>query len=109
MTHPIANWLYLPPHEQKAALDKVLALRDTAPNPLDSGLPIEAIKWFYKTELPRLAKRPEIYKQVVDRIDELVIKQSEIATTIKTKHKKEQSETVLALQAEVKKPELAIA
>jgi hypothetical protein len=69
--HPIANWLYLPSHEQIAALDKVIAFRDKSVNPLEPGLPAEAIEWFWETELPRLAKRPEVRQQALARCNEI--------------------------------------
>ena len=76
--HPIANWLLLPPHEQRAALDKVLQFRDAA-DPMASGLPEAAVRWFYTEELPRLAQRADVRHQVEARIDELVSEQSSIA------------------------------
>lgn len=77
--HPIANWLLLPPHEQRAALDKVIQFRDAAPDPTASGLPEAAVAWFYSEQLPRLCNRPEVRQQVEARIDELVSEQSSIA------------------------------
>jgi len=49
--HPVANWLRLPPGEQRRALDQVLALRD-AGDPMASGLPPAAVDWFWSEELP---------------------------------------------------------
>ena len=45
--HPVANWLRLPAHETRRALDKVLDIRDKSDDPLASGLPPAAIEWFY--------------------------------------------------------------
>lgn len=77
--HPIANWLLLPPVEQRRALDKVMQFRDAAPDPMASGLPPAAERWFWDEELPRLVTRPEVRRQVEERIDELVTQQSDIA------------------------------
>ena len=45
--HPVANWLLLPAHETRRALEKVLDIRDKSDDPLASGLPPAAIEWFY--------------------------------------------------------------
>jgi hypothetical protein len=45
-----------------------------------SGLPPAAERWFYEEELPRLVTRPEVRRQVEERIDELVTQQSDIAS-----------------------------
>jgi hypothetical protein len=73
--HPVANWLYLPPNEQRAALDKVITFRDKSANPQASGLPQEALEWFWRIELPRLVRRPEVRKQADARIEELIQQQ----------------------------------
>ena len=70
--HPICNWLMLPAHEQKRALDKVLDFRDKSENPMESGMPPEAIQWFFSEELPRLCTRPDVRIQVETRIQELL-------------------------------------
>jgi len=85
--HPIANWLMLPPHEQRAALDKVIQLRDAAPDPMASGLPAAAVAWFYDEELPRLAQRPDVRRQIEARIDDLVAQQSDIAQAMDLRHR----------------------
>jgi hypothetical protein len=70
--HPCANWLRLPAHEQRRALDKVLDFRDKSANPMESGMPPAAIEWFYSEELPRLCTRPDVRLQVEERIRELM-------------------------------------
>jgi len=70
--HPCANWLRLPAHEQRRALDKVLDFRDKSENPMESGMPPEAIQWFYAEELPRLCTRPDVRAQVEAHIQELL-------------------------------------
>ena len=70
--HPVANWLRLPAHETRRALDKVLEFRDKASDPNASGMPKEAITWFYETELPKLCLRPEVRLQVEQHIQELL-------------------------------------
>ena len=85
--HPIAHWLVLPPHEQRAALDKVIQFRDAAPDPMASGLPEAAEKWFYDEELPRLAQRPDVRRQIEARVDDLVAQQSDIAQAMDLRHR----------------------
>jgi len=85
--HPVANWLMLPPHEQRAALDKVIQFRDAAPDPMASGLPAAAEKWFYTEELPRLAQRPDVRRQIEARVDDLVAQQSDIAQAMDLRHR----------------------
>ena len=70
--HPCANWLRLPAHETRRALDKVLDFRDKASDPHASGMPKEAITWFYETELPKLCLRPDVRIQVSQQIQELL-------------------------------------
>ena len=70
--HPICNWLLLPPHETRRALDKVLDFRDKSENPMASGLPPAAVEWFYSEELPRLCMRPDVRLQVEAHIQELL-------------------------------------
>lgn len=106
--HPIANWLLLPPHEQRAALDKVMQFRDAAPDPLASGLPAAAVAWFYAEELPRLAQRPDVRRQVEERIDDLVAQQSDIAQAMDLRHRA-LMERLQFLQAEVARLEGVLA
>ena len=70
--HPCANWLRLPAHEQRRALDKVLDFRDKSANPMESGMPSAAIEWFYSEELPRLCTRLDVRAQVEAHIQELL-------------------------------------
>ena len=70
--HPVANWLRLPAHETRRALDKVLDFRDKSENPMESGMPEAAIAWFYSEELPRLCTRPDVRIQVEAHIQELL-------------------------------------
>ena len=70
--HPVANWLRLPAHETRRALDKVLEFRDKASDPNARGLPPAAIDWFYGEELPRLCMRPDVRLQVEQQIQELL-------------------------------------
>ena len=70
--HPCANWLRLPAHETRRALDKVLDFRDKQSDPNASGMPPAALNWFYSEELPRLALRADIRLQVEQRIQELL-------------------------------------
>lgn len=70
--HPVCNWLRLPPGEQRRALDQVLRLRDQSADPMASGLPPEAIGWFWAEELPRLVNRPDVRPQIEARVSELL-------------------------------------
>ena len=70
--HPCANWLRLPAHETRRALDKVLDFRDKQADPNASGMPPAAITWFYETELPRLCMRPDVRAQVSAHVEELL-------------------------------------
>ena len=106
--HPVANWLMLPPHEQRAALDTVLALRDASPDPLASGLPAAAVAWFYDEELSRLAQRPDVRRQIEARVDELVAQQSDIAQAMDLRHRA-QLERLQFLQSEVARLEGVLA
>ena len=106
--HPIANWLVLPPHEQRAALDRVIQLRDAAPDPLASGLPAAAVAWFYDEELPRLAQRPDVRRQIEARVDELVAQQSDIAQEMDLRHRA-LLERLQFLQSEVARLEGVVA
>lgn len=70
--HPVANWLRLPAHETRRALDKVLEFRDKASDPNASGMPPAAIEWFFNEELPRLALRPDVRLQIEQHVQELL-------------------------------------
>ena len=70
--HPVANWLLLPAHETRRALDKVLDFRDKQADPNASGMPPAAVEWFYGEELPRLCMRPDVRLQVEQQIQELL-------------------------------------
>ena len=70
--HPCANWLRLPAHETRRALDKVLDFRDKQSDPNASGMPPAALDWFYSEELPRLCMRPDVRLQVSQHIQELL-------------------------------------
>ena len=80
--HPCANWLLLPPHEQRRALDKVLDFRDLDPDPNASGLPAEAVDWFWQQELPRLMQRPEVRVFAQERVSELNAKAADLRQRI---------------------------
>jgi hypothetical protein len=102
--HPVANWLLLPPHEQRKALDTVMRFRDAAPDPMASGLPAAAVEWFWQSELPRLLQRPEVRRQVEAHVDDLVSQQSRIAQQIE-QQAPALMEQLQALQAEVRRLE----
>ena len=70
--HPCANWLRLPAHETRRALNKVLDFRDKSADPTVSGMPPAAVEWFYSEELPRLCTRPDVKIQVEQQITELL-------------------------------------
>lgn len=106
--HPIANWLLLAPADQRRALDKVLQLRDESDNPMASGLPPAAERWFWDEELPRLITRPDVRRQVEERIDELVTQQSDIAAGL-DQTTKSLLERLQALQFEVARLEGVLA
>lgn len=80
--HPVANWLLLPPHEQRRALDKVLDFRDQDSDPNASGLPAAAVDWFWLEELPRLMQRPEVRVFAQERVAELNAKAAELRQRI---------------------------
>ena len=106
--HPVANWLLLAPADQRRALDTVLAFRDAAPDPMASGLPPAAERWFYEEELPRLVTRPEVRRQVEARIDEHVTQQSDIAAGL-DQTTKALLQRLQALQTEVARLEGVLA
>ena len=70
--HPVANWLRLPAHETRRALDKVLDFRDKSADPTASGMPEAAVEWFYSEELPRLCMRSDVRLQVEQHVLELM-------------------------------------
>ena len=70
--HPCANWLRLPAHETRRALDKVLDFRDKQSDPNASGMPPAALDWFFDEELPRLALRADVRLQIEAHIQELL-------------------------------------
>jgi len=69
--HQIASWLWLEPGEARATLDRVMALRDEAPDPMASGLPEAAVEWFWVEQLPALLQRPDLRRQAEDHLQEL--------------------------------------
>ena len=76
--HPVANWLLIPPHEHRRALDKVLDFRDRDSDPNASGLPAAAVDYFWQTELPALLTRPYIRQLAQERIAELSTKAADL-------------------------------
>ena len=80
--HPCANWVLVTPAEHRAALNKVLDLRDQAADQNASGLPPEALSWFWREELPRLMQRPDVRVFAAERITELQAKASELRQRI---------------------------
>lgn len=72
--HPVANWIHLPPADQRRALDRVLAFRDQQleQDPSASGLPPAAVEWFWQTDLPALIQRPEVRRQVEQHLQDLI-------------------------------------
>ena len=80
--HPVANWLRLPPHEHRRALDRVLDFRDRDPGQTASGTPAAAIAYFWQEELPQLMHRPEVRACAQERIDELNAKAADLRQQI---------------------------
>lgn len=76
--HPVANWVRLPPYEQRVALERVMRFRDMDPNPRASGVPAAAVEFFWENELPSLMKRPEVQQFAHERIAELQAKSAEL-------------------------------
>lgn len=81
--HPVCNWVRLPQHEHRQALDKVLQFRDAAPDPMASGMPEAAVEWFWSVELPKLMKRPEVRQQAFERLAELSAKRQDLEQQIR--------------------------
>ena len=76
--HPCANWLLLPPHEHRRALDRVLDFRDRDPDPNASGMPAAAVEDFYERELPALLTRPYIRQLAQEQIAMLNAKAADL-------------------------------
>ena len=76
--HPVANWVRLPPYEQRVALERVMRFRDMDPNPRASGVPAAAVEFFWENELPSLMKRPDVQQFARERIAELQAKSAEL-------------------------------
>ena len=76
--HPVANWVRLPPYEQRVALERVMRFRNMDPNPRASGVPAAAVEFFWENELPSLMKRPEVQQFARERIAELQAKSAEL-------------------------------
>lgn len=72
--HPVANWIHLPPGDQRRALDRVLDFRDQQleQDPSASGLPPAAVEWFWESDLPALIRRPEVRRQVEQYLQDLI-------------------------------------
>lgn len=72
--HPVANWIHLPPADQRRALNQVLAFRDQQleRDPTASGLPPAAVEWFWQTDLPAMIQRPEVRRQVEQHLQDLI-------------------------------------
>ena len=51
--HPVANWVRLPPYEQRVALERVMRFRDMDPNPRASGVPLPQSNSFGRTNCRR--------------------------------------------------------
>ena len=83
--HPCANWLRLPAHETRRALDKVLDFRDKQADPNASGMPPAALDWFFAEELPRLCMRPDVRLQVEQQIQELLQQAASVEAEISPK------------------------
>lgn len=80
--HPVANWIRVEPHEHRRALDKVMQFRDQSDNPLASGLPEEAVRWFWSSELPCLLQRTSVQRQCREHIADLNNKASRLRDQI---------------------------
>jgi hypothetical protein len=80
--HPVANWVPLPPHEYRRALNKVLDFRDLDPDPNRTGVPPAAVDWFWNIELPGLMHRPEVRVFAQERVSELNAKAADLRQRI---------------------------
>lgn len=81
--HPVASWVRLSPPEHRKALDKVLQFRDEAPDPMASGMPEAASRWFWSEELPRLMQRPEVRSQALEHLAQLSAKRQDLESQIR--------------------------
>jgi hypothetical protein len=102
--HQVANWLWLEPGEARKTLDRVIAFRDAAPDPMASGLPDAAVTWFWDEQLPALVNRPDVRQQATEHLQEVQQEADGI-----TEQLNRQAPDLLArlqvLQAEVKRLE----
>ena len=94
--HPCANWLLLPPHEHRRALDRVLDFRDRDPDPNASGLPAAAVDYFWQTELPALLTRPYIRQLAQEQIAMLDAKAADLRHRIEVQSGSMQREAAAA-------------
>ena len=94
--HPVANWLLLPPHEHRRALDRVLDFRDRDPNPNASGVPSAAVDYFWQTELPALLTRPYIRQLAQEQIAMLDAKAADLRHRIEVQSGSMQREAAAA-------------
>ena len=94
--HPVANWLLLPPHEHRRALNRVLDFRDKDPNPNASGTPSAAVDYFWQEELPALLNRPYIRQLAQERIAELNAKAADLKHRIEVQAGSMQREAAAA-------------
>jgi hypothetical protein len=94
--HPVANWLLLPPHEHRRALDRVLDFRDKDPNPNASGLPPAAVDYFWQTELPALLTRPYLRQLAQEHIAMLNAKAADLKHRIEVQSGSMQREAAAA-------------
>ena len=69
--HQVLNWLWLEPGEARKTLDRVMAFRDAAPDPMASGVPAAAEEWVWGEQLPALVNRPDLRRQAEDHLQEL--------------------------------------
>ena len=76
--HPVANWVLVPPHEYRRALNRVLDFRDRDPDPNASGLPAAAVDYFWQEELPALLIRPYIRQLAQEHIAMLNAKAADL-------------------------------
>ena len=94
--HPCANWLLLPPHEHRRALDRVLDFRDRDPDPNASGMPAAAVEDFYERELPALLIRPYIRQLAQERVAELNARAADLKHRIEVQSGSMQREAAAA-------------
>ena len=94
--HPVANWLLLPPHEHRRALNRVLDFRDKDPNPNASGLPPAAVDYFWQEELPALLTRPYLRQLAQEHIAMLNAKAADLKHRIEVQAGSMQREAAAA-------------